>query len=302
MARIRATVALCVALLAGCGGGDKHEPAQVDPARLGDLIARIPASERSAVALDVARARAELGLAADAAPPAPETQGNDGQRRLRALVAATVLNYPIRDNGPLDRAVDAHRVTGLVRVDGPPEVLMIATREPWAELKRALGREGWHARRDGVLERPLDPDTRVLRWVAGRDGLAVATGDPSLAPRVLAGHGPTSGELRALLAGVSGPARAARVVASRCVKGLAAGYSPAAAEGQFAVAVADVPPLPYRLVRPRGARLPAGYQLGKPVAAGGRVQVPFGFEASTDPTVQPGALALVGLDLFTYRC
>jgi hypothetical protein len=32
------------------------------------------------------------------------------------------------------------------------------------------------------------------------------------------------------------------------------------------------------------------------------VQVPFAFEASTDPTVQPGALALASADLFAYRC
>src|SRR4051812_33428320 len=107
----RAAVALCVvAALAGCGGGD-DEPARtrVAPARVRGLLARLPPAQRSAVALDVAGARSELGLPADAAPPPATVQGNDGQRRLRALVSATVLNYPIRDNGPLDRALDYRR-------------------------------------------------------------------------------------------------------------------------------------------------------------------------------------------------
>jgi hypothetical protein len=116
----RLGIALCAVLLAACGGsGDKTT--RVEPARFGDLLARIPHTEVAAAALDVSGARAELGLPAGAAPPPGHAQGTDGQRRLRALVAATVLNYPIRDNGPLDRAVDYGRVTGLVRVDGPPE-------------------------------------------------------------------------------------------------------------------------------------------------------------------------------------
>jgi hypothetical protein len=287
-------------LLASCGGGSDDKPVPAEPARFGDLLVRIPHTEVAAVALDVSRARAELGLPADAAPPPGHAQGTDGQRRLRALIAATVLNYPIRDNGPLDRAVDYGRVTALVRVNGPPEVLMIATREPWAELKDALGKEGWRERPGGVLERPAGGQGRVLRWVAGRDGLAVAAGDPRLAPRVLAGREHTPRELRALLEAATGPARAARLAYSRCVEGIGAGYSPAAAEGAFVVTVPDVPPQPARLKRARS--LPDGYALETPRAAGGRVQVPFTFEASTDPSTQPGALALASADLFTYRC
>jgi hypothetical protein len=298
-------VVLCAALLAaGCGGGggDKDERTRVEPARFGDLLARVPHTEPAAVALDVARARTELGLAPDAAPPPGHAPGNDGQRRLRALVAATVLNYPIRDNGPLDRAVDYRRVTALVRADGPPEVLMIATREPWDELKEALRKEGWRERADGVLERPAGGEGRVLRWVAGRNGLAVAAGDPRLAPRVLAGRERTSRDLLALMEAARGPARAARLAHSPCVEGIAAGYSPAAAGGEFVVAVDDVPPRPYRLKPSRSRPLPAAYETQTPRAAGGRVTVPFTYEASTDPAEQPGALALASAGLFEYRC
>jgi hypothetical protein len=177
---------------------------------------------------------------------------------------------------------------------------MIATREPWDELKEALGKEGWRERSGGLLERPADGQGRVLRWVAGRDGLVVAAGDPRLAPRVLAGREHTSRDLRTLLEAAEGPARGARVAHSRCVEGIAAGYSPAAAEGTFVVAVPDVPPQPTRLRKARS--LPSGYAVQTPRAAGGRVQVPFAFDASTDPTVQPGALALASADLFAYRC
>jgi hypothetical protein len=117
---------------------------------------------------------------------------------------------------------------------------------------------------------------------------------------VLAGSEHTSRGLRALLEAAPGPARAARLTKSRCVEGVGAGYSPAAAGGEFVVAVRDVPPRPTRLTKAR--RLPPGYSVQTPRAAGGRVQVPFTFEASTDPTAQPGALALTSGDLFAYRC
>jgi hypothetical protein len=300
-----AACALALALAGGaCGGGDDEpdEPDQVAPAQFAELLSRLPSAERSAIALDVHGARRELGLRADAAPPAPPDHGTDGERRLRGLVAATVLNYPIKDNGPLDRAVDYRLVTGLARVDGPPEVLLIATRQPWADLRAALEREGWRERRDGLLERPADSRSRVLRWVAGRDGLAVAAGDPRAAPAVRDGRERTAPALRALLDAAGGPARAARVAESRCIRGFAAGYSPAAASGRFVVAVSDVPPLPYRLKPARGRSLSAAYALQTPRAAGGRVEVPFTFEASTDPSAQPTALALGSSPFFRYAC
>ena len=299
MARARAIAAVAAALtVVSCGGADEGDDrrTRVEPAPFGDLLARVPARERSAIALDVAAARRELGLPADAGTG----DRTDGQRRLRAMVAATVLNYPIRDDGPLDRAIDYRRVTGLLRVDGPPEVLLVATRQPWNDLRRALAREGWRPVRGGVLERPARGGAPVLRWVAGRDGLLVAGGDPRLAPRVLDRREPTSRPLRALLGATAGPARAARLLDGRCVSGQAAGYSPADAAGAFVIAVDDVPPLPYRTARVR--RLPDGFELQRPYAAGGRVSVPFTFEAASDPTVQPAALARASAPLFAYRC
>lgn len=298
--RTPAALLVACALLAGCGGGDPT-PA-VEPLPFRELIGRVPAGEPSAVALDVARARVELGLAPDAAPPAPPATGNDGERRLRGLVSATVLNYPIRDNGPLDRAIDFRRVTGLLRADGPPEVLVVATRQPWADLRAALERRGWRERSDGVLERPAVSGARVLRWVAGRDGLAVAAGDARTALRLRDGTLPASRAIRDLLAAVDGPARAARLDGSRCIRSVAAGYSPAAGAGDFTIAVPDVPPLPYRLRELRDRRLPAGYATSSPRAAGGRLEVPFSFEASTDPAVQPVTLALASSGYFGYRC
>jgi hypothetical protein len=293
--------AAAVALLAGCGGDDDGGPDQVRPARFGDLLARLPHTEDEAIALDVAGARRELGLPAGAAPPTPPAHGTDGARRLRALTAATVLNYPIKDNGPLDRALDYRQVTAFVRVDGPPEVVLIATRQPWDDLRRRFERGGWHERGDrGVLERPPG---RALRWVAGRDGLVVAAGDPRLARAVLDGRERTAPPLRALLDAAGGPARAARLVDDdRCITGVAAGYSPAAAAGHFTIAVRDVPPRPFAL-RPPGVRdLPEGYSLQRPRAAGGRVQAPFTYEASTDPTAQPTSLAISSRSYFAYRC
>ena len=299
MARTRRVplVALAVALAAGCGGGD-GERAAVQPLSFDRLLAHIPVDQTSAIALDVSGARRELGLAATAAPPSPPNDGTDGARRLRALVAATVLNYPIRDNGPLDRAVDYGQVTALARVDGPPEVLLIATREPWAHLRASLKRHGWHARDDGVFERPAGG--RALRWVAGRDGFAVAAGDPRAARAALDRRG--EGPLLTLLRAAGGPARGARLSESGCIRGVAAGYSPAAAGGRFVFATRDVPAKPYRLRPLPGRPLPEGYSTSEPVAAGGRVLVPFGFEASTDPSFQPALLALTSLGRFGYAC
>jgi hypothetical protein len=298
-----ATCAAALALLGGgCGGDDGGDaPAQVAPARFADLLARLPAGERRAIALDVAGARRELGLPADAQPPAPPDHGTDGARRLRGLVAATVLNYPIKDNGPLDRALAYRQVTGLARVDGPPEVLLIATREPWDDLKAALERGGWRERRDGVLERPAGPE---LRWADGRDGFMVAAGDPTVPRAVLQGRTRTAPALRALLTAADGPARAARLSDSRssCVRAFGVSYSPAAAAGRFLVAVDAVPAPAYRLKSIPGRSLPDGYETQTPRSAGGRVDVPFTFEASTDPAVQPASLALGSSPYFTYRC
>jgi len=307
MLRACAGLATCAAALAlvagGCGGDDggEDEPSQVVPARFADLLARLPAGERRAIALDVAGARRELGLPADAEPPAPPDHGTDGARRLRGLVAATVLNYPIKDNGPLDRALDYGQVTGLARVDGPPEVLLIATREPWDDLRAALERGGWRERRDGVLERPAGPE---LRWVAGRDGFVVAAGDPAVPRAVLQGRTRTAPPLRALLTAADGPARAARVSesSSGCVRAFGVSYSPAAAAGRFLVAVTAAPALAFRLKAVPDRSLPEGYETQTPRAAGGRVDVPFTFEASTDPAVQPASLALGSSPYFTYRC
>ena len=300
MSRRACACAIALALAGGCGGGGDG-PERVAPARFGDLLGRLPAAEDKAIALDVSGARRELGLPETAAPPVPPAQGTDGGRRLRALVSATVLNYPIKDNGPLDRAVDYRQVTGLARVDGPPEVLLIATREPWADLKAALERGGWGERRGGVLERPAGPK---LRWVAGRDGFVVAAGDPAVPRAVLQGRTRTTPALRALLTAADGPARAARLSdsSSGCVRGFGVSYSPAAAAGRFLVAVDAVPAPAFRLRAIPGRSLPDGYETQTPRAAGGRVDVPFTFEASTDPAVQPASLALGSSPYFAYRC
>jgi hypothetical protein len=295
---------LCLVLIAvvaaGCGGAG--ERTTVDPLPFRELIAHIPAGERAAIALDVAGARRELGIAPDAAPPAPPDHGSDGARRLRGMVAATVLNYPIRDNGPLDRAIDYRQVTALARADGPPEVLLIATRQPWRDLRLSLERHGWHDRGDGVLERPSGG--RALRWVAGRDGLAVAAGDPRAALRARDRRTGAGEGLLPLLRAAGGPARAARRTddGRACIRGVAVGYSPAAAGGSFVVAVRDVPPRPSHLRPAPGRRLPPAYATSTPVAAGGRVVVPFSFEVTTDPSLQPAALALTAAGQFAYAC
>lgn len=295
----RLCLAAAVLAVVGCGGGAEKRTA-VDPLPFGELLAHIPPDQTSAIALDVRTARAELGLAPDAAPPAPPDHGNDGERRLRGLVAATVLNYPIKDNGPLDAAIDYRQVTGLVRADGPPEVLLIATREPWSALHASLRRHGWQQGANGLLERPAGG--RALRWVAGRDGFAVAAGDPRAALSARDRRAAGGPGLLALLRATTEPARGARLTGARCMSGVAVGYSPAAAAGRFVYAVSDVPPRPYRLRPVRGRRLPDGYAASAPFAAGGRVVVPFSFETSTDPSLQPAALALTSSGPFAYAC
>ena len=240
----------------------------------------------------MAGARKELGLSADAAPPAPPDFGNDGTRRLRALVAATVGNYPIRDNGPLDRAIDYRKLTAVVRADGPPAVLLVATREPWKDLRASFERHGWRPRPDGLLERPAG--ARALRWVMGRDGFAVAAGDPNAARAAFRRRSRSA--VIDLLRAAPGPSRAARTADDGCITGVAAGYSPGDASGQFLVAVRDVPPRPFRL----RARL--GLDTQKPRAAGGRVVVPFVYEATTDAARQPAARALASSGRIAYAC
>ena len=284
---------VCALVLSACGGGDDDDAVTtVDPLPFGELIAHLPSDQRRAIALDVAGARRELGLSRDAAPPAPPDFGNDGTRRLQALVAATVGNYPIRDNGPLDRAIDYGQVTALMRADGPPGVLLVATREPWKDLRASLERHGWRAREDGLLQRPAS--ARTFRWVIGRDGFAVASGDPAAARAAFRrkSRSPVTDLLRA----APGPSRSARLADAGCITGVGAGYSPEAATGQFVVAVREVPPRPFRL------RERLGLDMQEPRAAGGRVVVPFAYEATTDAARQPAARALASSGQITYAC
>jgi hypothetical protein len=296
-------VAAAALFVAGCGGsgdgGDRPSGAATPPS-LGALLARIPSNESQAVALDVALARRELGLPADAAP-APESGGNDGTRRLRALVAATVPSYPVRDNGPFQHAIDWSRATGLVRFDGPPEVVLVGTRDRWDDARRAFVRAGYAAR-GGLLVHP-NPRGRILEFVTGRDGLIVGAGGADGARAALAGRKVPNRQLVDLLTAVTGPSRAARADGRGCVRGVAVGYSPGSASGDFAVEVAQSPPQPALLRQHRRAATPlTGYQLLRPVAAGGRVVVPFTRETSTDPSELAVSSRPSWLEYFGYRC
>ena len=78
-----ATCAAALALAAaGCGGDDGgggNEPTAVAPARFADLLARLPAGEREAIALDVAGARRELACRPmPRHPPRPRTAPTAG--------------------------------------------------------------------------------------------------------------------------------------------------------------------------------------------------------------------------------
>jgi hypothetical protein len=295
-------VLLVVIALAGCGGSDDDSgpgPAPARPPSFSALLGRIPASESQAVALDVAGARRDLGLAADAAP-APVTGGNDGTRRLRALVAATVPSYPLRDNGPFQHAVDFGLVTSLVRYDGPPEVVIVGTRDKWPRIRERFQRVGY-SMHDGLLVHP-NPDGDVLEYVTGRDGLIVGAGGADAARAALDGRGAPNRRLVDLLRAVPGTSRAGRADGRGCVRGVAVGYSPGSASGQFAVDVTDVPPLPARLSEDREGGPLARYTLLHPVAAGGRVVVPFTRETSTDPSELAVSTRPSWLTYFGYRC
>jgi hypothetical protein len=291
------------AAVAGCGGSGSDDrtpgPAPATPPRFAALLARIPSTEAQAIALDVVAARRDLGLAADAAP-APESGGNDGARRLRALVAATVPSYPLRDNGPFQHAIDWGRVTGLVRYDGPPEVVIVGTRDTWSRIRARFERVGY-SMRGGLLVHP-NPDGDVLEYVTGRDGLIVGAGGADAARAALRGRTAPNRRLVALLSSVPGASRAARSDGSGCVRGVGVGYSPGSATGQFAVDVADVPALPARLSEDRSAGPLAAYSLLHPVAAGGRVVVPFTRETSTDPSELAVSTRPSWLAYFRYRC
>ena len=299
MAAVLAVAVAC----AGCGGsgGDDSTPgpAPATPPSFAALLGRIPSSEQQAVALDVVGARRDLGLASDAAP-APESGGNDGTRRLRALVAATVPSYPVRDNGPFQHAIDWSRVTGLVRYDGPPEVVVVGTRDRWSRVRERFERVGY-SMRGGLLVHP-NPDGDVLQYITGRDGLIVGAGGADAARAALAGRAAPNRRLVDLLRAVPGSSRAGRSDGSGCVRGVAVGYSPGSATGQFAVDVTDVPPLPARLSEAPGGGPLAEYSLLHPVAAGGRVVVPFSRETSTDPSELAVSTRPSWLTYFGYHC
>jgi hypothetical protein len=299
---LAAVLIALLAVAAGCGDEKAKQTTTIEPPAFGELLRRIPATESHAYALDVAAARRGIGLPANAAP-APPSGGTDGARRLRALIAATVPSYPVRDNGPFERAVDYGRVTGIMRFDGPPEVVVIATREPWDELRARLGRNGWRPGKYGVLVQEDRGSGRLLDYVSGGDdGLLVATGSLESALAVRSSKHTPSNELRALMQALPGPARAARVGGPGCVQGVGVGYSPGEAKGIFAVDVFGTVPRVRRLrVRAAGGPL-AGYALLAPQAAGGRIQVPFVREVSSDPSELASATAPSWFDAFTYSC
>ena len=281
---INTLLAIGLILFAGCGGSGS-DSASTDPPSVDELVGLVPKDSTSALTLDVAAAREEVD-----------------ERRLQPLVESTIVGYPGRDYEPLYRALDASAVTGIVRSDGPPEILLIGTTQTWDEARAAFEREGWKPdpANENTLKHPDARYSEALLFVTGRDGLIVLSGFATAAAEARDGKSSASPALRKLIAGVDGPARGARLGELPCVGGKAIGYRPSQGGGELAVTVDG--PADASRARDNGTGAGQGYTFDDPRAEGDRIVVPFRKPAGDDAFREPAPDGAGDAWFFDYEC
>lgn len=179
-----ATVALALAA-AGCGaesGGENNSGSAVAP-----LLDRVPGEAMQIIAMDMAAAKRELGVAADLDPERyGERQVSYTPEERLDTAALQVVDYLVVTS-PFATAIDHGLISAGVKatlIPGGP-LTILKTSQPRTEIARGLGRAGLRRSGAGGFVLKKGKDSFGLSAVALGDGLVVLAETLDVASAVL---------------------------------------------------------------------------------------------------------------------
>jgi hypothetical protein len=233
-----------VVLLVGCGGGDGDDELSAGAADP-DLVGLVAPAKPHVRYVDVAGARAQLGLAPDEELDlAANTEAPSSEQLILSNVAYALLVFaPDPRPGPIADAIDGARVSAgaspnLVSAD---TVAAVRTGQPFAELASTLERYGYRRRGDLVASDSADVPGPFFPAVAdGGDGVIILAGSAEAADRAPNDRGVADGDAASLLDEVGGVVRRVDVRKPQrgCVVSIAIGADLDPALGEIVVTVA----------------------------------------------------------------
>jgi hypothetical protein len=226
------------------------------------LVNRLPGEATQVAAFDLAAARRQLGLAADL-DPADRRIDQSPERRRFEDAALKPMGYLIHPTAAI-RAIDHGRATAVVgaRPALGDELVIVATRQPRAQIERGLKRAG--ARPIGAGAYALKPAAGgldELKVLVFGDGFLVMAGSLDVAAGVVARSTPDPRlkPMRALLHGVRGAFRVAEIgresLGAPCVRAVAGGERFETHGDEDLLLRLDEPAVRSRVVLNKGAQL-----------------------------------------------
>jgi hypothetical protein len=283
---INALFALAAIVFAvGCGSSSSADDGASPPTRA-QLVERVVGD--SVQTLDVEAAREEA----------------DG-RVFDMLVESTLVrDRAAGDSEPLFRALDLDSVKTIVRSDGPPSMVQIATTQTWDDARKSFERQGWKPVKGDALLELQGAGPEGIWFVTGRDGLIVVSTSAIDAEHARDGVHPAPAELGFLIEDAGGVARAAQVITHDCRRAVGIGWSPARGGGEVSVLVDE--PADASRARENGTEKLTGmdYKYGDPRTDEDedRVIVPYRVPAPRGSYQLPTDDLLTGVSHFGYRC
>jgi hypothetical protein len=269
----------------GCGSSSSADD-RVSPPTRAQLVERVIGE--SVQTLDVDAARKEA----------------DG-RVFDMLVESTLVrNRAAGYVEPLFLALDLDSVKTIVRSDGPPGLLQIATTQTWDDARTRFEREGWRpVKGDSLLELRGGPEG--IWFVTGRDGLIVVSTSAVDAERARDGIHPAPAELGFLIEDAGGIARAASIIShDDCRRAVGIGWSPSQGGGEISVLVHEPADASRVSQNDTGKLTSTKYSYGKPRTDEDedRVIIPYRTPAPSHSTEIPVGDLITGISHFDYKC
>ena len=301
---IAGSVALAVALPA-CGDDDGDERSAEAAASTPDataLLDYLPADPSEIALADLAAAREELGLPADA--DASEIEGSDAQADLGAAAGSVIAYLSLPRPRPIQDAIDHGAITATAGnlTRGGRGITAIATPQPLDHIAQLLVTEGYERRGD-VLESDSSFVEGSYSVVADAgEGVIVLGFKRGTVERAIEDPPGAENPARPLIDAVPGVTRRALVTDDLdCIEGIGIGQAATLESGEIRIELAqDASVDRFRL--PDALTLPE-FEFGKPDVDGGTLAA----DVEVDPQsgLLNGPISLLGSDLATseiYSC
>jgi hypothetical protein len=235
---------MCAAVaLAGCGGGadggEAQEPAVAAPDATA-LLGYLPPNPPEIALVDLAAARADLGLPADA--DASELGGSDAQSDLGAAAGSVIPYLSLPRRRPIQDAIDHRAITAAAGnlVQGGPGITAIATAQPLDDIGQRLITEGYERHGD-ILESDSSFVQGSYSVIADTgDGVLVLGFSRGTVERATEDAAAADNPARPLIEEVSGVTRKALVTDDLdCIDGIGVGQSADLDSGEIRIEVAE---------------------------------------------------------------